>query len=148
MTAGGPIRLVPQGGLAVVPEEDGIALQTLPPLPAKRDFLPGLRDLSSFCPQAGRAVLVRHWPDYRRSIELLEPEGPRQLWIGTEALLSSACAGAADRIWILLSGLADPLLELVELNRKGEVLKRIALEGMNRNPAARCTTTPAGAPCC
>ena len=117
MTAGGPIRLVPQGGLAVVPEEDGIALQTLPPLLAKRDFLPGLRDLSSFCPQAGRAVLVRHWPDYRRSIELLEPgRAPRQLWIGTEALLSSACAGAADRIWILLlSGLADPLLELVEL---------------------------------
>ena len=74
--AGGPIRLVPKG-LAVVPEEDGIALQTLPPLPAKRDFLPGLRDLSSFCPQAGRAVLVRHWPDYRRSIELLEPGGHR-----------------------------------------------------------------------
>ncbi len=39
MSAGGPIRLVPQGGLAVVPEADCIALQTLPPLPPKRDFL-------------------------------------------------------------------------------------------------------------
>ena len=144
MTAGGPIRLVPQGGLAVVPEEDGIALQTLPPLPAKRDFLPGLRDLSSFCPQAGRAVLVRHWPDYRRSIELLEPgRAPRQLWIGTEALLSSACAGAADRIWILLlSGLAEPLLELVELNRDGEVLKRMALEGYEPEPGSQMHYDP------
>ena len=144
MTAGGPIRLVPQGGLAVVPEEDGIALQTLPPLPAKRDFLPGLRDLSSFCPQAGRAVLVRHWPDYRRSIELLEPgRAPRQLWIGTEALLSSACAGAADRIWILLlSGLAEPLLELVELNREGELLKRIPLEGYEPEPGSQMHYDP------
>ncbi|HCV56520.1 MAG TPA: hypothetical protein DGR08_02890, partial [Synechococcales bacterium UBA12195] len=102
------------------------------------------RDLSSFCPQAGRAVLVRHWPDYRRSIELLEPgRAPRQLWIGTEALLSSACAGAADRIWILLlSGLADPLLELVELNRDGEVLKRMALEGYEPEPGSQMHYDP------
>ena len=144
MSAGGPIRLVPQGGLAVVPEENGIALQTLPPLPAKRDFLPGLRDLSSFCPQAGRAVLVRHWPDYRRSVELLEPgRAPKQLWIGTEALLSSACAGAADRLWILLlSGLAEPLLELVELNRQGELTRRILLEGYDPAPGSQMHYDP------
>ena len=65
------------------------------------------------------------------------------MWIGTEALLSSACAGAADRIWILLlSGLADPLLELVELNREGEVLKRIALEGYEPEPGSQMHYDP------
>ena len=69
----------------MVPEEDGITLQTLP-LPAKRDFLPGLTRSQQLLPASRRAVLVRHWPDYRRSIELLEPgRAPRQLWIGTEA---------------------------------------------------------------
>ena len=138
ISAGGPIRLVPQGGLAVVPERDGLVLQSLPPLPPRRDVLPGLRDLSSFCPQAGRALLVRHWPDYRRSLELLEPgKAPQQLWIGNEALVASACAGAADRIWILLlSGIRTPLLELVELNRNGETLLRQPLTGYELDPGS------------
>lgn len=138
ISAGGPIRLVPQGGLAVVPERDGLVLQSLPPLPPRRDVLPGLRDLSSFCPQAGRALLVRHWPDYRRSLELLEPgKPPQQLWIGNEALVASACAGAADRIWILLlSGIRTPLLELVELNRTGQILLRQPLTGYELDPGS------------
>ena len=60
-----------------------------------------------------------------------------------KSLLSSACAGAADRIWILLlSGLAEPLLELLELNREGELLKRIPLEGYEPEPGSQMHYDP------
>ena len=118
MTAGGPIRLVPQGGLAVVPKETRRPAD--PAAAASQAVLPGLRDLSSYCPQAGRAVLVpTGWlPPLDRAA------GARA---GTAAVVDwhrspteQRLRGAADRIWILLlSGLADPL-ELVELNREGE----------------------------
>ena len=73
--AGGPIRLAPEGGAMLIPEPEGLSLQTLPPSlggsePPRRQILPGSRDLSSFCPQSGRALLLRHWTDYRRSLEL------------------------------------------------------------------------------
>jgi len=54
----GPVALLPQGGELIVPEQEGLALRTLPPRPIQRQVLPGSRDLSSFCPVAGRALLV------------------------------------------------------------------------------------------
>ena len=107
-------------------------------------FPAGAARSQQLLPASRARCLVRHWPDYRRSIELLEPgRAPRQLWIGTEALLSSACAGAADRIWLLLlSGIAEPLLELVELNREGELVKRIALEGFEPEPGSQMHYDP------
>lgn len=140
----GPIRLLPQGGRVVVPERDGLALRTLPPLPPRRSFLPGSRDLSSFCPEAGRALLVRHWPDYRRSIEWLEPgRPPRQLWIGEEAVVATACAGGGDGLWaLLISGLATPRLELLTLQRQGGTGQRRILEGLELEPGTGLSHDP------
>ena len=73
LEASGPMQLLPEGGGLVVPELEGLSLRNLPGRPPRRQLLPGSRDLSSFCPRGGRALLVRHWPDYRRSLELVEP---------------------------------------------------------------------------
>ncbi|MEB3255543.1 MAG: hypothetical protein VKJ05_04050 [Synechococcaceae cyanobacterium] len=134
--AAGPIRLLPEGGAAVVPEPEGLGLHSLPPRAPRRETLPGSRDLSSFCPQAGRALLVRHWPDYRRSLERVEPgRPPRQLWIGAEALLASACAGGGERVWaMLVAGSGRPALTLLALNGEGRVLRRQALPSWELEP--------------
>lgn len=122
----GPIRLTPEGGALVVPDPDGLHLHTLPPLAPRRQILPGNRDLSSFCPQSGRALLLRHWPDFRRSLELVEPgQPPRELWQGTEALLASACGRGGQQVWaLLLDGIRRPQLSLV------------AFQGRNGRPDA------------
>jgi len=137
--ASGPIQLVPQGNQLVVPELAGLSLQTLPPLAPKQEMLPGSRDLSSFCPQTGRALLVRHWPDYRRSLELLEPGlPPKQLWLGTKALLATACAGGGERVWLLLlSGIRKPQLELIELNKQGKKVWRLPLTDKELDPGSK-----------
>jgi hypothetical protein len=146
ITASGPIRLLPEGGAAVVPEPDGLSLQSLPPRPPRRETLPGSRDLSSFCPQAGRALLLRHWPDFRRSLERLEPgRPPRQLWIGGEALVASACAGGGERIWALLvGGTGRPELTLLVLDGDGRVLRRRRLAGWELEPGTGLHYDPAG----
>lgn len=145
LAASGAIQLVPQGGWLVLPETDGLALRSLPPLAPQRQFLPGSRDLSSFCPEAGRALLVRHWPDYRRSLEFLEPgRPPRQIWVGNEALVASACAGGGERLWVLLiSGLRVPELEILELNRQGKQLRRQRLQGLELDPGSGLHYDPA-----
>ena len=142
--ASGAIRLLPEGGAAVVPEPEGLSLQTLPPRPPRREILPGSRDLSSFCPQAGRALLVRHWPDFRRSLERLEPgRPPRQLWIGGEALVASACAGGGERIWALLvAGSGRPELSLLALDGDGRLLRRQRLEGWELEPGTGLAYDP------
>jgi hypothetical protein len=144
--ATGPIRLLPEGGAAVVPEPEGLGLHTLPPRPTGRQTLPGSRDLSSFCPQAGRALLVRHWPDYRRSLELVEPgRPPRQLWIGEEALVASACAGGGDQVWALLvAGTGRPELTLLALDGEGRVLRRQRLAGWELEPGTDLNHDPTG----
>jgi hypothetical protein len=146
LSASGPILLLPEGGAAVVPEPDGISLYTLPPRPPRRETLPGSRDISSFCPRAGRALLVRHWPDFRRSLERLEPgRPPRQLWIGSEALVASACAGGGERIWALLvAGSGRPTLTLLALDGEGRVLRRQRLEGWEQEPGTALAYDPAG----
>jgi hypothetical protein len=135
-TASGPMRLLPEGGAVVVPDTDGLHLETLPPQQPRRQTLPGSRDLSSFCPQAGRALLQRHWPDFRRSLELVEPgQPPRQLWLGTQALVASACSRSGERVWaLLLEGTEQPRLTLLALDRQGKELGRRLLEGWELEP--------------
>lgn len=134
--ASGPMLLAPEGGAVLVPSTEGLNLQTLPPLPPRAQTLPGSRDLSSFCPQAGRAVLVRHWPDFRRSLELVEPgQAPRQLWLGDEAVLATACSRGGQRVWaLLLDGIRQPQLSVVAFNNRGQQLARRVLSGWEAEP--------------
>jgi hypothetical protein len=141
----GPMQLLPEGGAVVVPDTEGLHLEALPPQAPRRQTLPGSRDLSSFCPQAGRALLVRHWPDFRRSLELVEPgQPPRQLWLGEQALVASACDRSGERAWaLLLEGQERPLLSLLALNRDGRVLQRRDLQGWELEPGTGLHWDPA-----
>ena len=134
----GPMRLLPEGGAVVVPGPDGLELEALPPRPPRRQTLPGRRDLSAFCPQAGRALLLRHWPDYRRSLELVEPgQPPRQLWIGSQGLVASACARGGERVWaLLMEGVGRPQLSLLALNRRGQLLSTRRLSDWELEPGS------------
>lgn len=142
--ASGPMRLLPQGGAVVVPASEGLTLQDLPPRPARLQTLPGSRDLSSFCPRAGRALLVRHWPDFRRSLELVEPgQAPRQLWLGTQALVASSCQGGGERLWLaLIQGIQRPELTVLELNRQGQTLARRSLQDWELEPGTAISLDP------
>ena len=136
--ASGPIELLPEGGGLVVPEAEGLSLQAMPGQAPRRQLLPGSRDLSSFCPVSGRALLVRHWPDFRRSLELVEPgQPPRQLWLGSAAVLGSACDRGGERVWLLLSQWrGQQNSELLALDRQGRVLQRRELRGWQVEPGA------------
>ncbi|MCS5698258.1 hypothetical protein NZK32_04280 [Cyanobium sp. FGCU-52] len=146
LKASGPVRLLPEGGGLVVPESEGLSLQSLPPRPPRRELLPGSRDLVGFCPRAGRALLVRHWPDFRRSLELVEPgRSPRQLWIGPQAVVAASCGGGGERVWALLvEGLAQPTLTLVELDPRGSLRRSRRLEGWELEPGAGLHHDPTG----
>ncbi|MFM7677174.1 MAG: hypothetical protein ACKO5F_16695 [Synechococcus sp.] len=145
LPASGGVHLLPEGGAAVVPLPEGLALVDLPPRQPRRQILPGSRDLSSFCPQAGRALLVRHWPDFRRSLELVEPgQAPRQLWIGSEALMASACDRGGQRVWLLLlEASGAQRLSLLALDRQGRVLGRRPLPGWELEPGTPLQYDPA-----
>ena len=134
--ASGPMQLLPEGGALVVPEPEGLSLQALPGLPARRQLLPGSRDLSGFCPVSGRALLVRHWPDFRRSLELVEPgQPPRQLWLGSDAVHASACDRGGERVWLLISQWrGEQRSSLLALDRRGRVLQRRQLDGWQVEP--------------
>jgi hypothetical protein len=134
--ASGPMLLLPGGGAVVVPDTDGLHLETLPPRQPRRQTLPGSRDLSSFCPQAGRAVLLRHWPDFRRSLELVEPgRAPQQLWLGSQAVVATACSRGGERVWALLvEGRGEPELSILVLDRRGTELARRRLDGWELEP--------------
>jgi hypothetical protein len=144
INASGPMRLLPQGGAVVVPVNDGLTLMDLPPRPPRQQTLPGSRDLSSFCPRSGRALLLRHWPDFRRSIELVEPgQAPRQLWLGTQALVASSCLGGGERLWLAqIDGLQRPELTVLELNRLGQVVARRHLHGWELEPGTPLSLDP------
>ena len=142
--ASGPMQLLPEGGGVVVPELEGLTLHSLPGQPPRRQVLPGSRELSSFCPVSGRALLVRHWPDYRRSLELVEPgQPPRQLWIGGEAVLASACDRGGERVWLVISDWkkgAQP--QLLALDRRGQRLKQRPLPGWQVEPGSAMAFDP------
>ena len=135
-TSSGPMQLLPEGSGVVVPQLEGLSLQSLPGQPPRRQLLPGSRDLLGFCPVGGRALLRRHWPDFRRSLELVEPgQAPRQLWLGSEALLAVACERGGERVWALMSaGLERPRLELLVLDRRGRLVARRSLAGWELEP--------------
>lgn len=100
----GPIRLLPEGEGMVVPTPDGLELRSLQGGEARPQVLPGSRDLLAFCPASGQALLMRHWPDYRRSLERVQPGAPpRTLWIGQEAVLAAGCSQSGDQVWLLLN---------------------------------------------
>ena len=146
LKASGPMQLLPEGGALVMPELEGLSLRALPGGPERRQILPGSRDLSSFCPVSGRALLVRHWPDFRRSLELVEPgQPPRQLWLGSAAVLGSACDRGGERVWLLLSEWqGQQRSELLALDRRGRVLQRRTLRGWQVEPGAPLLFDPTG----
>jgi hypothetical protein len=144
LEASGPMQLLPEGGALVVPELEGLSLRNLPGRPERRQLLPGSRDLSSFCPVSGRALLVRHWPDFRRSLELVEPgQPPRQLWLGGDAVLSTACDRGGERVWLLLSHWRDAQRNrLLEINRKGQIVRQKDLADWQVEPGAPMAYDP------
>ena len=128
----GPIRLLPDGTGLVVPGYDGLSLQANDG--SNRDgkrlqTLPGRRDLRAFCTGSGRALLVRHWPDYRRSVELVIPGlSPRQIWLGEAAVMAVACDNGGERLWVVLRDGEGELQDTVlQLDRDGKVQKRQSL---------------------
>jgi hypothetical protein len=144
LDASGPMKLLPEGGALVVPELEGLTLRNLPERPQRRQILPGSRDLSSFCPVSGRALLVRHWPDFRRSLELVEPgESPRQLWLGGDAVLGSACDRGGERVWLLLSHWRNAQRNrLLEINRQGTITRQRDLKGWDVEPGVAMAYDP------
>jgi hypothetical protein len=90
-------------------------------------------------------LLLRHWPDFRRSLELVEPGlPPRQLWLGPEALLASACDRSGERAWLMLAeGSGQPQLRLITLDRRGRILKQQQLQGWELEPGTGLHWDPA-----
>jgi hypothetical protein len=142
--ATGTATLLPEGGAVVVPRNEGLTLEDLPPRPPRRQILPGSRDLLAFCPRSGRALLRRHWPDYRRSLEWLEPgQPPQELWRGSDALLAATCQGSGERIWAaLLSGERRPELSLLALERLSRQTRRLRLDGWELEPGTQLVDDP------
>ena len=127
----GPMQLLPAGGGLVVPGQDSLRLQPLVDNGKPGQLLPGRRELGAFCAASGRAVLIRHWPDYRRSIELVIPgQAPRQLWLGEEAVLGVACNGSGTRIWAVIGEWSGQrgLHRIVQIDAEGQELQRADLE--------------------
>ena len=126
----GPMELLPAGGGLVVPGYDSLSLQPLVDNGRQPQSLPGSRELGAFCAASGRAVLIRHWPDYRRSIELVIPGlAPRQLWLGEKAVLGVACDGSGKRIWAVLGERSGQrgLHTIVQVDDDGQELQRADL---------------------
>ncbi len=105
----GPATLLPSGDGLVFPDENGLVVVSLPPLPPQRHLLPGNRDLKAFCGAGQRAVVLEHQPDYTKTIELLRPGlAPEVAWEGEAAILAVACDEVAERIWLLtVDGVLD-----------------------------------------
>ena len=89
--------------------------------------------------------MIRHWPDYRRSIELVIPGlAPRQLHLGEQAVLGVSCNGSGEQIWAVLGVWQGRRSqhELVQFDSEGSVLRRRYLDpwtiipgtGVEHNP--------------
>ena len=114
-----------------MPTYDGLSLRPLKATEQKPQMLPGSRELGAFCGASGRAVLIRHWPDYRRSIELVVPgQAPKQLHLGDQAVLGVACDNRGERIWAVLGRWEQQRgnHELVLISETGEEEHRRALK--------------------
>lgn len=129
--ASGPMQLLPAGGGLVVPTYNGLSLRPLIDNNRKAQILPGSRELGAFCAASGRAVLIRHWPDYRRSIELVIPgSAPKQLLLGEQAILAVGCNGSGERIWVVLGSWKDQRgeHEILLMDGSGTILQRKRLD--------------------
>ena len=143
----GPIHLLPSGGGAVVPTFNGLTLRPLIDNDSPPQILPGARDLGDFCQATGRAVLIRHWPDYRRSIELVIPGlPPKQLWLGEESVMALSCDSSGERIWAVLGRWQERSSkhELVLLDGDGNILRRRSLEPWTLKPSSIMQFDPVG----
>ncbi len=131
LEASGPLRLLPDGNGLVLPSYDGLELLPLNPSldGGARQSLPGSREVKAFCSGSGRALLVRHWPDYRRSLELVIPaRPPQQVWLGEAGVMAAACDNGGERLWLVLreAGLRTEDV-LLQLDSKGQEIRRRAL---------------------
>lgn len=126
----GPVRLLPEGQGMVVPTPDGLELRSLSGQEARPQILPGSRVLTSFCPATGQALLMRHWPDYRRSLERVQPgAAPITLWIGQEAVMAASCNQSGDRLWMLLNRWqGHSTYTLVRLDGRGRIATQRRLD--------------------
>ncbi len=159
MEVSGPILLLPEGEGMVVPTPDGLELQGLGAAGSKAgngsgggdgggraQILPGSRVLASFCPASGQALLVRHWPDYRRSLERVQPgAAPITLWLGSEAVMAASCDQSGERAWMLLNRWNGSLTnELVQLDRDGRIVARRDLGSWSPEPGTPLSYDPVG----
>ena len=127
LNSSGPVQLLPAGGGLIQPVYEGLKLRPLIENGQPLQMLPGSRELGAFCAASGRAVLIRHWPDYRRSIELVIPGlAPRQLHLGDQAVLAVACDELGERIWAVLGRWRDRQgdHELVMIDQNGLLQQR------------------------
>ena len=148
LEASGPLRLLPDGNGLVVPSYDGLELLPLNPDSdgVSRQSLPGSREVKAFCSGAGRALLVRHWPDYRRSVELVIPaRPPRQVWLGEAGVMAAACDNGGERLWLVLreAGLRtqDTLLQI---DSDGREIRRRSLGDWRLSSGAELDYDPVG----
>ncbi len=143
----GAIRLLPDGSGMVVPSYEGLDLLPMNPVEGQSSpqSLPGSRELKAFCTGSGRAVLLRNWPDYRRSIELVIPgQPPRQVWLGEAGVMATACDNGGERIWVVLrEATPDIQDELLLLDSTGSVLQRKRLVGWYLASGAGLDVDPA-----
>ena len=145
LASSGPLQLLPAGGGLVVPGYDGISLRPIKDNGKPPQVLPGSRELGAFCSTSGRAVLIRHWPDYRRSIELVIPGlAPRQLHLGEEAVLGVSCNGSGEQIWAVLGVWRGRRSqhELVQFDSEGSVLQRRTLAPWSLSPGTGVEHNP------
>jgi len=143
----GPLQLIPAGGGMVVPAKDGLSIDSLSEVRGKKtQTLPGSREIGSFCSASGRAVLIRHWPDYRRSIELVIPGlAPRQLHLGDQAVLAVACNNAGTQIWAVFGRWSAQGREqtMVLMDETGRVQKQKQLNPWMLQPGTQLWVDPA-----
>ena len=148
MAPSGPLQLLPAGGGVVVPTPNGLKIDALSEQGLQQgQLLPGSRELGAFCPASGRAVLIRHWPDYRRSIELVSPGvAPRQLHLGEDAVLAVACNNSGTRIWAVLGRWTANRSEqrLVLMDSTGHVLREKPLDPWLIQPGTGLLIDPVG----
>lgn len=145
----GAVRLLPDGTGIVVPGYDGLELLSLTSLQgdaSQRQVLPGSRDLRAFCTGSGRALLVRHWPDYRRSVELVIPGlSPRQIWLGEQAVMAVACDNDGERLWVILRETRPEAVDtLVQFDRDGTVVRQRTLGPWRLAPNSGLHFDPVG----
>jgi hypothetical protein len=142
----GPIQLLPSGEGMVVPSPDGLELRGLREDGTTPQMLPGSRVLVAFCSASGEALLMRHWPDYRRSLERVQPgAAPVTTWLGEEAVMAASCNPSGDRVWMLLNRWqGQSRSEVVRLDRRGRLVARRDLAPWQPEPGTALSYDPVG----